>query len=73
MKSPCFKEILHNLHGHSGFHVLIFSLNSSEDILFFIVSGTIDQILGARYDFVSVPSLTELALLLQNVLQFLSS
>ena len=40
---------------------------------FFIVSGTIDQMLRARYDIVSVPYFKKLALLLRNVLQFFSS
>ena len=61
------------LHRHSNFHFLIFSLNDSKDLLFFIVLGTIVQILEARYDIASVPYFTDLALLLQNVLQFLSS
>ena len=54
MKRTCFKQVLHNLQGHSGFHFLIFSLNDSKDLLFFIASWTIDQTLGARYDITSV-------------------
>lgn len=48
---------------------LIFSLKDSKDFLFFTILGTIYQILGARYDIVSVPHFAVLALLLRNVLQ----
>ena len=54
---------LHNLHGHSGFHCLTLSLNDSKDLLFFF-SGTTDQILGAKYDAVSVTYFIKFPLLL---------
>ena len=45
---------------------------SSVHFLPFIISGTIDQLLGASYHIFSVPYFIELALLLRNELQFLS-
>ena len=49
------------------------SLSDSKDLQFFIVSETIDQILGARNGIVSVLYFTKLTVLLRNVLQFLGS
>lgn len=70
IKPTYFKQVLHDIHGnlrHLGFRFLIFILNDSNKRLnpkFFIVSGTIDQMLRARYDIVSVPYFKKLALLL---------
>ena len=67
IKPKCFKWVLYNLNGHSGFRFLVISLNDSKNLLFFIASGIIDKILGARYDIGCVPYFTELTLLLRNV------
>ena len=63
-----FQIDLHNLHGPWRFHFLLFNLNDSKDLRFFIVPGTIDQILGAIYDIISVPHFTKLTLLLRHTL-----
>ena len=46
-----------------GFHLRIFDLKESNDDLMLIISGTLLQILGARYETVSVPYLTVLGFL----------
>ena len=46
---------LHSLQGQAtGFHFLIFLLNS-KNVAFFMLVGMIDHILGPRKDIVSVP------------------
>ena len=56
--------VLQIRHGYEfGIHVLILRLNIFRELLFFISCGTSSQMLGARYEIVSVPLLTDLMLL----------
>ena len=51
--------VLHNLHSQLvGVHVLIFDLNSINDVEFFITFGTISQVFGPLKLNVSVPYFT---------------
>ena len=76
-KKTNMNKVKQNQHVSSTFYmtyvdiqvsIFLSPVNDSKDSLFYIVSGTIDQILGARYDIVSVSYFTELILPLGNVL-----
>ena len=53
---PNYVCVQQSLHSHpTGFHFLIFDLNSNEELDFFILSGTLAHTLDPLKDNVSVP------------------
>ena len=63
MKLLWCKYFVKRWQSHSGFHFCIFDLKDFGDELILIVCETLPQILGATYETVSVPYLTDLGFL----------